>query len=308
MSILFSHFFAKINEIAPQEADFTEVLSTIAVVPKRLYFYGKMPEKRLKLGMKRTWERPRTVAIVGTRKMTKYGEEVAYRLAYEVAKRGGVVISGLARGIDGAAHRGAVAANGASIGILGTPIDQIYPREHTQLAAEMLEKGGTIMSELAPGAEFHPKTSFLERNRLIAGLADLVVVVEAAERSGALNTAMHALEQGKDVMAVPGDITRPMSRGCNRLIGQGAAVYTGPEEVLNSLFPVKKRRKSQQAELCFGDNEAETLVLRALAQGVQEGEEIVKLGLTAAEFNRTVTMLEIKGRVRALGANRWMLG
>lgn len=308
MSILFSHFFAKINEIRPQEADFTEVLGTIAVVPKMLYFYGKMPENCLKTGTKRTFMRPKTVAIVGTRKMTKYGEAVAYNLAYEVAQRGGVVVSGLAYGIDAAAHRGALAAKGVTIGVLGTPIDQIYPRSHTALAAEIVEKGGAVMSELSPGAVFQAKTCFLERNRLISGLADVVVIVEAAERSGALNTAMHALEQGREVFAVPGDITRAVAKGCNRLIGQGAAVYTGPEDVLSLLFPVKRRRKSQQTELLFGDNEIETSILRALAQGVQEGEEIVKIGgLEAAEFNRAVTMLEIKRRIRALGANRWTL-
>ncbi len=308
MSILFSHFFVKINEIRPQEADFTEVLCSIAVKPKKLYFYGKMPEKRLKMGTKNLYERPPVVAIVGTRKMTKYGEEVAYNLAYEAARRGAVVVSGLARGIDGAAHRGAVAANGISVGVLGTPIDRIYPREHCQLAAQMLEKGGVIMSEVAPGAQYHHKACFLERNRLISGLADVVVVVEAAERSGALNTAMHALEQGREVLAVPGDITRPLSRGCNRLINQGAMAYTGPEDVLSLLFPAVQPAKRSQAELLFGDNREETAILRVLAEGIQDGERIIEVAqLSAAEYSRTMTMLEIKGRVRALGANRWMM-
>ena len=204
MSILFSHFLSKNNEIRPQEADFTEVLSSIAVVPKMLYFYGKLPEKRVK-----------SVAIVGTRKPTEYGARIAKKLAYDVAKRGAVVVSGLAYGIDSIAHRGALEAGGTTIAVLGTPIDYIYPRAHVGLAEEIVQTGGAVMSELAPGAEYHTKTCFLERNRIIAGLADVVVVVEAAERSGSLNTAAHALEQGKDIFAVPGDITRPLSKGCN---------------------------------------------------------------------------------------------
>ena len=220
MSTLFSHFLSKNNEIRPQEADFTEVLSSIAVVPKMLYFYGKLPENRLKYGTKRTFERPKTLAIVGTRKPTKYGEEMAYKIAFEAARRGAVVVSGLAYGIDSIAHRAALEAGGVTVAVLGTPIDQIYPRAHVGLAEKIVEAGGVVMSELAPGAKFYPKVSFLERNRLISGLADVVVIPEAAERSGSLKTAAHALEQGREVFAVPADITRPLSMGCNRLIRQ----------------------------------------------------------------------------------------
>lgn len=318
MSILFSQNLLKNNEIVPQEADFTEVLESIAVTPKRLYFYGKLPEKRLKPGTKRTYERPKTVAIVGTRRPTKYGEEIAYKLALEVAKRGGVVVSGLAYGIDGIAARGALDGGGATVAVLGTPIDQIYPRAHTGLAARIVENGGCVMSEVPAGTQlgeeyvtgvkYHPKTCFLERNRIIAGLADVVMIPEAAERSGSLNTAAHALEQGREVFAAPGDITRPMSAGCNRLILQGATPYLGPEEVLNMIFPVARRKKKTPIEALVGDDAVETGILRLLAVGIQEGEEMIeKLGLSVAEFNRTVTILELKARVKALGANRWML-
>lgn len=297
MSILFSNFFQKINEIRPQEAEFTEVLSTIAVTPKKLYFYGNLPKNRVK-----------TVAIVGTRKPTKYGEEVAYKLAYDVAKRGGVVISGLAYGIDSIAARGALDAGGTTLAVLGTPIDNIYPKEHFGLAEEIIKNGGAVLSELAPGAKFHFKACFLQRNRLISGLADVVVIPEAAERSGSLNTAAHALEQGREVFAVPGDIGRLMSRGCNRLIRQGAMPYLGPEDVLELLFPTPAQPKTAQTELLFGDNTVETGILRTLATGVNEGEKVMQQnGLEVAEFNQTITLLEIKGRVRALGANQWAL-
>lgn len=297
MSTLFSHFLSKNKEIRPQEADFTEVLTTIAVMPKMLYFYGKMPQNR-----------PKSVAIVGTRKPTKYGSEIAYDLAYKAAKRGAVVISGLAYGIDSIAHRGALAAGGMTVAVLGTPIDQIYPREHEGLAQEIVEKGGMVMSELPRGAKYYPKTCFLQRNRLISGLADVVVIVEAAERSGSLNTAMHALEQGRELFAVPGDITRVNSRGCNRLLAQGAGIYTEPKDVLDLLFPPTKATQTEQKRLLFGDNLGETAILRAIAAGERDGEKLAESAhMEARIFNQNITMLEIKGRVRALGANRWCL-
>ena len=137
-----------------------------------------------------------------------------------------------------------------------------------------------------------------------------MVVVEAAERSGSLNTAAHALEQGKEVFAVPGNINNPYSQGCNKLISQGAAPYTELDDLFRMLFPeayTKKRKKSTQTML-FGDTEAETIILRTLASGIQDGEEIMKAtSLSVPEFNEAVTLLEIKGTIRSLGANRWSL-
>lgn len=307
MSILFSQNLLKNNEIRPQEADFTEVLESIALAPKMLYFYGKMPENRLKMDGSGGLERPKTLAIVGTRKPTRYGEGIAYELAKEAAKRGAVVVSGMAFGIDAAAHRGALDGGGVTVAVLGTPIDYIYPRAHRGLAERIIESGGCVMSELAPGAEYFPKTTFLQRNRLISGLADVVVVPEAAERSGSLNTAAHALEQGRDLFVVPGDIQRAMSKGCNKLIKQGAEPYTEVEDVLRVLFPMKKGRKLKQEKL-IGDDEVETKILQGLDVGLDDGDEIMdKLGISAAEFSCAMTMLEIKGRVMALGANRWRL-
>lgn len=329
MSILFSHFLSKNKEIRPQEADFTEVLTTIAVMPKMLYFYGKMPENRVfagSAGMARAkarlttevLERPKTVAIVGTRKPTEYGAMVAKKLAYDLARRGAVIVSGLAYGIDSIAHRGALEAGGTTVAALGTPIDQIYPERHVGLAEEIVKTGGCVMSEVpagtgvgdeyVPGKVYQPKTCFLERNRIISGLSDAVIVVEAAERSGSLNTAAHALEQGREVFAVPGDITRPMSRGCNQLIKQGATPLLEVEDVANLLFPAPKKKKRQQMQLLIGDTDEETVILRAISSGLSKGEEILqKTGLDAAKFSQNLTMLEIKGRVMALGMNKWAL-
>ena len=288
----------KINQILPQENKFTEVLANIAVKPKTLYYYGKLPEKREK-----------AVAIVGSRRNTRYGEEIAYKLAFELAKRGVIVISGLAFGIDAVAHKGAVDAGGRTIGVLGTEIEKIYPKANENLARKMIELGGAVMSEYKKGDVYFPdKGSFLQRNRIIAGLSDVVVVVEAAIKSGSLNTATHALDQGKMLFAVPGNITNPYSQGCNRLIKQGAEPYTGAEDVLDYLFPPEKKRKKAGQLLIFGDNEVETQILKALGEGIADGGEIVeKCGISVSDFNQTMTMLEIKGRVRALGANQWCL-
>ncbi len=339
MSTPFSHFFTKINQITPLEHEFTEVLSSIALTPKTLYFYGKLP-KNVSKSHKST--RPRVVAIVGSRHNTHYGQEVVYKMAYELAKKGVIIISGLAYGIDSIAHQACLDAGGRTIAVLGTPIDHIYPRNHLSLAKEILEKDGAILSEYAPrdaqdapiapgeavfdGKLWHDyneplpssvakrnldmKTSFLYRNRLISGLADIVVVVEAAAKSGTLNTATHALEQGKDVYAVPGNITNPYSQGCNRLIKQGAIPYTGSEDLLRELFPedyTKKQQKLHQAQL-FGDTDAETLILQAIAAGLRSGEEIMQATKLPPEvFNQTITLLEIKSRLRSLGANNWGL-
>ena len=308
MSTLFNDFSQKINLLPPLEAKYTEVLSTIAVMPKMLYFYGKIPQNIVKNGISK---RPKTVAIVGSRHNTRYGEEVAYKMAFELAKRGVIIVSGLAYGIDSIGHRAALDAGGITLAILGTPIDQIYPKTHTGLAREIVEKGGAVISEYGPGTKIYPQTSFLERNRIISGLADIVVVVEAAEKSGTLNTAAHALNQGKDVYAVPGNITSPYSVGCNKLIAQGAIPYTGVDDILRALFPeefAKKHKKLNQLQL-FGDNDIETGILHCLADGIRDGSKIIeKLHLPPALFNETITILEIKGSVRALGANNWTLG
>ena len=308
----------KINEIRPLDTEYTQVLDTIALKPKLLYYYGKWPEKRIK-----------TFAIVGARKNSKYGEEVAYKLAYELAKHNVIVISGLAFGIDSIAHRGCLDAGGTTIAVLGTRIDDIYPKAHRPLATEIIKQNGAIISEYPSlkdsTAPFAPvefvdeltgrrridqKISFLYRNRLIAGLSDIVVVVEAAERSGSLNTATHAIEQGKTVYAVPGNITSPYSQGCNKLIKQGALPYTEPSDILQELFPeeyLKKQKRLKKAHL-IGDTDVETIILKAIAEGLRKGDDIMRATHLPPEiFNQTVTLLEIKGRIRSLGMNTWSL-
>ena len=260
--------------------------------------------------VKNAKKRPKTVAIVGSRHNTKYGEEVAYKLAYELGKKGVVVVSGLAFGIDSIAHRGCLDAGGITVAVLGTAIDDIYPRPHEPIARRIVEQNGAIISEYAPGSRPFPKTSFLERNRLISGLADIVVIVESAEKSGSLSTTTHALNQGKDVYAVPGNITNPYSQGCNKLIKQGALPYTEPDDILRELFPedyAKKHQKLTQRKL-FGDTDVETIILQAIYAGARTGEQIMQITHLPPEvFNESVTLLEIKSRLRSHGMNTWSL-
>ena len=327
MSTPFSLIFTNFNQISPLEHDFTEVLEAIALKPKTLYFYGKLPQNVVKNGKS---VRPKTVAIVGSRHNTRYGQEVAYKLAYELAQHGVIVVSGLAFGIDSIGHQGCLDAGGTTIAVLGTRINRIYPQPHRPLARKILEQGGAIISEypplsreyqdspLAPGEYFtesgqrtqEPKFSFLHRNRLISGLSDVVVVVEAAEKSGSLNTATHAINQGKTVFAVPGNLTSPYSQGCNKLIRQGALPYTEPDDVLRELFPedyLKKQQKLRHHQL-IGDTDVETLILKAINDGLRSGEDIMAATKLPPEvFNQAVTLLEVKGRILSLGMNTWSL-
>lgn len=290
----------KINEIRPLDTEYTSPLDYIALKPKLLYYYGTWPEKRIK-----------TVAIVGARKCSKYGEEIAYNLAKALAEKGIIVVSGLAYGIDSIAARGALAGGGRTIAILGTEIERIYPHEHIKLAEEIVTKGGVVASEYHLGDQIYPKTSFLERNRIISGLADAVVVVEARERSGSLNTASHAITQGKDLFAVPGDINRQTSQGCNRLLATGANPYLGIDDFLKTLFPgtKTKTKAAQAAQLSLlADTPEEKNILQLLFQNVRDGDLIMeKLNMDVVTFNQTITMLEIKGAIKSLGANYWTL-
>ncbi|MBQ8991900.1 DNA-protecting protein DprA [Candidatus Saccharibacteria bacterium] len=313
----------KINQIRPLEAKFTEVLETIALKPKMLYYIGKLPENVVK-----------TIGIVGARRCTAYGEKVAYEAAYECAKAGAIVVSGLAYGIDSIAARGALDAGGKTIAILGTPIDQIYPEEHLGLAREIVEKGGAILSEYGPRsakimAEMglveaevplgpdeirkngvrmaNCRTTFLYRNRLIAALSEVVLITEATEKSGSLNTASHALEQSRELFAVPGDITRRTSVGCNRLIAQGAHPYLGPQGVLEMLFP-ERRSWGRKKMPIFSGSPTEKAIVAEIVSGNIDGEEIIrKLGISAPEFTQAITMLEIRDLVRPLGMNKWTI-
>ncbi len=283
----------KINSISPLKHKYLQIIDTIAKPPKRLYFVGSLPNER----------RP-SVAIIGSRKPTAYGREVTYQLSYDLAKRGIVIISGLAFGIDGIAHQATLDAGGTTIAILANGVDIIYPAAHKNLADNIIKGGGAIISEYEPGTTARQYT-FLERNRIVSGLADAIIVTEAAIRSGTLSTVTHALEQGKEVFVVPGNITSPLSAGCNALIKQGAHPVTCAEDVLEIIAPDLLQ---PQQMLALGNTPLESMIISLLQAGIRDGDQLqLQSEADVSEFSQTLTMMEITGTVRALGGNQWTL-
>lgn len=283
----------KINSFLPDQNSYTQVTQGIANIPKRLWLCGDLPTTR----------RP-SVAIVGTRKPTPYGKEVTYRLSYELASRGIVVISGLALGVDGIAHRAALDAGGTTIAILPTPIESIHPTIHRKLADQIVASGGALISEYSADDGVY-KQNFVARNRIVTALSDGVLITEAASRSGTLTTANFALEQGRPVMAVPGNITSLLSAGCNNLLKIGATPITDVSDVLHELG---LQNIGEQTELPLAKTKEEDVLLRLMQGGIRDGEMLhQKSGLDAATFSQTMSMLEIENKIRALGANQWTL-
>lgn len=283
----------KINTISPQDYKYLQIIDTIAIKPKKLYFVGKIPS-----------ERQPTVAIVGTRRPTAYGKEVTYQFAHDLASHGIVIVSGLALGVDAIAHRGALDAGGTTIAVLANGVDQIYPATNYDLSQSIIKSGGAIISEYEPGIEARD-FQFLERNRIVSGLSDAVIVTEAAIRSGTMSTVAHALEQGREVFVVPGNITSPLSAGCNNLIKQGAHPITCANDVIEIIAPDLLRA---QTLLPLGSTPLESKIINLLQSGIRDGDELQKLSeVTTSEFSGAITMMEISGTIRALGGNQWTL-
>lgn len=246
--------------------------------------------------------RPR-VAIVGSRKVTPYGKAVTAQFACELAKQGIVIVSGLAYGVDAVAHRAALEAGGLTIAVLPGPISDIYPRVHRNLAQEIIEGGGALMSEY-PDSTPAFKWNFVERNRIVSGMSNALLITEATDKSGTMHTARFALEQGIEVLAVPGNITSPTSAGTNNLIKTGAITVTGPDDVLDALG----FKRSIQIKQVKGSNSLQQCILDLLVDNISDGNELMtRSNLEAAEFNQALTMMEITGKVKALGANQWTI-
>jgi DNA processing protein len=230
------------------------------------------------------------VAVVGARACSSYGSQVARLLGRELAAAGLVVISGLARGVDGEAHRGALEAGGLTVAVLGCGVDRDYPAAHAQLAARICERG-LVVSEYAPGVEPAP-WRFPARNRIVSGLAAATVVVEARERSGALITADFTLEAGREVFAVPGEITSALSSGTNGLLRLGATPLTSAADVLESLGVSLPEAPVPE----LGENAGH--VLAALSAEVAGVDQLVRsTGLDAATVATALAELELAGAV-----------
>ena len=281
----------KINSISASDPVFPQRLTVIPQPPHKLYVIGTIPTYAT------------GVAIVGTRKPTAYGKQVTSMIAERLAERGAVIVSGLAHGVDGIAHQSALRVGGKTVAVLPSGPDQIYPSAHQALAKNIADRHGALISEYEPGTP-PLQYRFLERNRLVSGLADIIVITEASIRSGTMNTASHALEQGKDVYAVPGPITSPMSAGCNALIAQGAAPIVNIEQFVDQLLP----KVSAKQLTILAETKEEQTILDLLVRGVSDGDELqVESRLDPALYSQTMTMLELRGIVRPLGANRWGL-
>jgi DNA processing protein len=249
-----------------------------------------------------------SIAIVGSRHATHYGLAQAERLAGSLSRAGLTIISGLARGIDGAAHRGALAAGGRTIAVLGSGLLNVYPPEHADLAVEVA-RNGALLSESPPRAQ--PLAGvFPQRNRLISALSLGVIVVEAAERSGALITARHAMEQGRDVFAVPGRVDSRMSRGPHRLIRDGAKLVETADDVLEELGPLvaATTRDNGQAihhpaELLL--NEPEQQVLAAVKSDPTTIDQVITAsGLPAPQVLSTLSVLEMRHLIRRVSGSQ----
>ncbi|MDB5170638.1 MAG: hypothetical protein JWO35_332 [Candidatus Saccharibacteria bacterium] len=285
----------KINKLTLNSPLFPELLRHIPQPPEQLYYSGIPLEELL--------ARPR-VAIVGSRSVTPYGKQVTMMLARQLAEQGIVIISGLAIGVDALAHQAALDAGGLTLAVLPSPLERIAPATNQYLARRILDNGGGLITEYGAGEETY-KLNFIERNRLVCGLADVLLITEAAVNSGSLHTARFALEQGKDVMAVPGNITSTVSVGANNLLKTSAAPATSYVDVMHMLGISAPHSSSPAVK---GANEPEQLLLDLLFSGIADGNQLLeRSGLTASMFNQSVTMLELSGKIRALGANHWGL-
>jgi DNA processing protein len=268
--------------VGRRDPEYPRLLRELHDPPPGLFVRGSAPVELL--------QRP-AVAIVGARACSAYGSQVARLLARELAAAGLVVISGLARGVDGEAHRGALEAGGLTVAVLGCGVDRDYPAAHAQLAARICEHG-LVLSEYAPGVEPAP-WRFPARNRVIAGLAAATVVVEARERSGALITADFALEAGREVFAVPGEITSSLSGGTNALLRLGASPLTRAEDVFEA-FGIESPSVSPGPEL----GETARAVLEAVSQEPSGVDRLVRgTGLGAAVVSTALAELELAGVV-----------
>lgn len=274
--------------------DYPFLLNEVAVPPPVLFYRGEFLEQDR-----------HAIAIVGTRKVSPYGREVAYTLGRDLAQAGLTIVSGLARGVDGIAHRAAVEAGGRTIAVLGGGVNRIYPHENKQLA-ERITTQGAVVSEYAPdqGAD---GSHFPARNRIISGLSLGVIVVEAPNRSGALITVDFAADQGRDVFAVPGGVLAHNSEGCNRILRDGARLVRSAEDVLDDLN-LSRRDENQAVQQALPASEDDRRLLAVLGKEPRHIDDIAALAsLSVSDASAQLLTLELQGHVRNAGAQHYTL-
>lgn len=269
-------------------------LREISAAPYALFVKGRLPD-----------ESKPSIAIVGARRCTPYGEQMALEYGSELARAGVQIISGMAKGIDGAGQRGALNVQGETYGVLGCGVDICYPREHIGLYMDIQSSGG-VLSEQMPGLPPLP-AYFPARNRIISGLSDVVLVIEAREKSGSLITADMALEQGKDVYALPGPATSPMSCGCHRLIRQGAGILLSPDDLLEEIKITGGKFKQNSDKNQKTLERPENMVYSCLdlfPKGIHTLLE--QTGLGPGELMRELITLELDGKIKEVSKNYYI--
>lgn len=274
--------------------DYPEKLKEIQDPPYALYVKGSLPDEDIPCA-----------AIVGARKCTRYGEEMALLYGEVLAENGIQIISGMARGIDGAGQRGALMGEGKTFAVLGCGADICYPREHQGLYMD-IQKNGGILSELPPGSPplgFH----FPRRNRIISGLSDIVLVMEAKERSGSLITADLAMEQGRDVYALPGPVTSSLSMGCHRLIRQGAGILLSPQDLLEEMkiqYRVLCKKEDKNKKMLESQEQLVYSCLGLFPKSVSQLAEETRIA--PGKLLGSLAALEIEGQVREVSKNYYI--
>lgn len=280
---------------------YPERLRHIDTPPKLLFVKGNLPDPD-----------KHAVAVIGARHDTRYGRSQAFKIAKKLAAEGVVIVSGLARGIDTAAHRGALEGGGITIGVLGNGIKKVYPPENKDLAEEIIRQGGAVISEYAPDSEplgFH----FPIRNRIISGLSDAVLLIEAQKKSGTASTVNHALDQGKDVFALPGNVDAPGSELPLCLLKEGAQLCTDADDIMDYMH---WRRHPEQVSFLSADPEnrqdeaadPDDPVLRALRLEEKTFEELLaETGFTVEDLSMRITLLELSGKIERRGGRSYAL-
>jgi len=276
----------------PPDESYPALLREIGAPPPVVYFRGDLLETDRM-----------AVAIVGTRRVTAYGREMAARVAGDLARAGVTIVSGLARGVDGVAHEAALNAGGRTIAVLGSGVNRIYPPEHRNLARRIAEQGAVVSDYLPDtppdGVNFPP------RNRIISGLSLGVVVIEAPDRSGALITVDFAADHGRDVFAVPGPATSANSAGCNRLIREGARLVRSAEDILEDL-QIARRHEAAAIQQALPLGEDDRRLLAVLSSEPQHIDDLAMLcDASVADVSARLIMLELQGLVRNAGAQHY---
>lgn len=283
----------KVNKVSLHSSEYPDKLRSIPSSPKTLYVLGDLTKLQT----------TKVVGVVGSRAVTPYGRQVTSKLVADVASRGVAIVSGLALGVDAIAHQACLDAGGYTIAVLPCGLDAIHPATNRALAIRILEKGGALVSEYAAGTVPF-RQNFIARNRIVSGLSEALLVTEASERSGSLHTANFALEQGRTVMAVPGNITTNTSAGCNSLIKSGATPVTDAADILYALG-----LESDSISIdAVGANAEEDIVLQLIRSGLTDINHLQSnTKLDAGTFSQTMTMLELTGKIRPLGSGHWGL-